>query len=134
MKNDGSLKLDLPALPGEWHWNIELKEHDYGIGPELELILKAERGVYRRITHDGEDDYFGPWEIVNSMSVPVERARSYDELIVAVQQEADDMVTRINDWDKKELTRDDALRHIVNTVNISRDVTKALHLYDDQNV
>jgi hypothetical protein len=130
MKNDGSLKLVLPELPDDWHWNTELRENDYGIGVELELILKVERGVYRS-TVDGA---LGPNEVLHSMPIAIERHKDYDELIVSVQQEVDNMVERINDWDSKELSRDDALKHIVDTVNTSRDVTKALHSYDDQNV
>jgi hypothetical protein len=129
MNNTGEIRLNLPKLDFGFQWNVKLRERDFGVGPELELVVTAERGIY-----SDQSGGMLPYEVVNGGFVPVERCHNHDELIVAVQQIVDELAARIRTWESSRRTRNDALKHILDTFNTSGDVTKMLHLYDNGNV
>lgn len=119
MKNTGELKLDLPALPNGWQWNIILRERNFGIGPESELIVCAERGI-----HESDSGVY-PYESIQSMPIAVDRHKEYDELIRSVQEEVTSVAERVLDWGKKEKTVGDAVKDVLNVFRNS-----SLHLTD----
>lgn len=108
MKNTGELKLDLPALPNDWQWNIKLQERDFGIGPEPELTVCAERGIWE------SDDGVHPYESVQGFPIAVDSHKEYDELIQSVQEEVTRVAEFVADWGKKEKSVNDALKDILN--------------------
>lgn len=129
MQNTGEMRLNLPKLNFGFQWNVKVRERDFGVGPELELVVTAERGIY-----SDQSGGMLPYEVVNGGFVPVERCHNHDELIVAVQQIVDELAARIRTWESSRRTRNDALKHILDTVNASRDVINSLHLHDTRNV
>ena len=125
MKNSGELKLEIPPLPDGFQWNVKIEYTDYGSGPEKEIVIYAQRGIW--VSEDGKEY---PGDSYSSGGTPIDKYYDYDELITAVQRQINYLLTRIQDRNKLEKTIGDAIDDIFEAFANCDDVAKTLHLYD----
>lgn len=103
MKNTGDLSLTLPLLPDGWTWDIKYQVENFG-NPytgwsENVLVISVHRPA---------DD---TW--IQDPVIAIERYDDYDSLIAAVQSSVDGLYDAANNFDKKVLTTDDAIEHVL---------------------
>lgn len=122
MRNVGETKL---VLPNNWQWNIKVNTKNYQGEDEVEIEVRAERGVW--VSEDGRVSSNCS---MSSGSIHLFPTKDYDTIIEEVQRAVDRLEEGIKYWDVYELTPVDALRDIIEVFATHTSAAKTLHLYD----
>jgi hypothetical protein len=102
------IELQLPELPKGWLWNVKLREHDYGLGPETLMEIRAEKGIY--VSQDRKE-YAS--EVFSTGDFALGRYKDYDHLVNQVQKSVNELADRVTSSVYHRETVEDAVKHIL---------------------